>query len=219
MERQAVLSAGELYRELYKAYGRPPWWSPDPFTVMFQAVLVQNTAWSSVQKACAALGEVPSAQAVLALPVEEVENMARPCGFYKAKARAIRALAAWYGGYGFERRAVQAQPLKKLRGELLNIKGVGAETADVILLYAFYQPVFVVDAYTRRLLQRLGGGFADDAAVRAYFAATLPAEPALCGALHWLLLEHAIAACRKRPACAACPLRAHCPAAENVFYE
>ena len=210
MERQAVLSAGELYRELYKAYWRPPLWSQDPFTVMFQAVLVQNTAWSSVQKACAALGGVPSAQAVLALPVEEVENMARPCGFYKAKARAIRALAAWYGGYGFERRAVQAQPLKKLRGELLNIKGVGAETADVILLYAFYQPVFVVDAYTRRLLGRLGLDLKNDGEVRAYFEAGLPRSARHYGWCHWLLLEHGIAFCRKRPRCAACPLRAAC---------
>lgn len=214
-----MLSAAQLYRALLEAYGRPRWWSFDPFTVMVQAVLVQNCAWKTVERTCAAWEERLTPLRALQMPEEELRVRIRPCGFAARKAQTIRALAQWFQGQGCDRARLRRRDAEALRRELLAHRGVGRETADVILLYAFFQPVFVVDAYTRRLLQRLGGDFADDAAVRAYFAATLPAEPALCGALHWLLLEHAIAACRKRPACAACPLRAHCPAAENVFYE
>lgn len=111
---------------------------------------------------------------------------------------------------GYSREALASVPTDVLRAELLGIRGVGEETADVILLYAFRRAVFVVDAYTRRILARMGHGFASDAEIRAYFAATLPAEAAVSGALHWLLLELGIRCCKKTPRCEACPLAAEC---------
>ena len=140
--------------------------------MMFQAVLVQNTAWSNVEKTCAAIGG--------RLRPESSGNFAGgtgsahpPCGFCRGKARAIRALTAWFGKYGFKRQNAAGVSTEELREELLAIRGVGAETADVILVYAFFRPSFIVDAYTRRLLGRLGHDFADDAAIKEFFEGAL----------------------------------------------
>ena len=154
-----MLTPSEIYRTLLAAYGRPRWWSEDPYRVMFQAVLVQNTAWANVEKTCAALGERIAPEKVARLSPMELEEMIRPCGFCKSKARTIFSLTRWYQGYGFDQAAVRAIPQDRLRGELLALRGIGPETADVILTYAFYKPAFIVDAYTRRLLQRLGYRF------------------------------------------------------------
>lgn len=205
-----MLSAEGLYGRLLAAYGRPPWWSEDAYTVMFQAVLVQNTAWTNVKRTCAAMGGALSPDNIAAMGQEELEGHIRPCGFCKGKARTVRALTEWYARYGYSREALAGAPTGALRAELLGIRGVGEETADVILLYAFRRAVFVVDAYTRRILARMGHGFASDAEIRAYFAATLPAEAAVSGALHWLLLELGIRCCKKTPRCEACPLAAEC---------
>ena len=205
-----MLSAEGLYGRLLAAYGRPPWWSEDAYTVMFQAVLVQNTAWTNVQRTCAAMGGALSPANIAAMGQEELEGHIRPCGFCKGKARTVRALTEWYARYGYSREALAGVPTGALRAELLGIRGVGEETADVILLYAFRRAVFVVDAYTRRILARMGHGFASDAEIRAFFAAALPAEAAVSGALHWLLLELGIRCCKKTPRCEACPLAGEC---------
>lgn len=205
-----MLYAEEIYQTLLDTYGKPRWWSDDPFIVMFQAVLVQNTAWSSVEKTCAAMGDKLTLEAVARLPRAELEQRIRPCGFYKAKARTIQALIAWFGGYGFDRAAVQKIPAARLRQELLALRGIGPETADVILVYAFYQPSFIVDAYTRRFLRRLGHELADDAAVKRFFETALPPDAHIYGWYHWLILEHCIAACKKTPQCQSCPFQREC---------
>ena len=205
-----MLKADELYQLLHAAYGSPRWWSDDAFTVMFQAVLVQNTAWRSVEKVCAGLGDTLAPEYIVSVTIEELEAIIRPCGFYKAKARTIKALAAWFGQYHYERQTIQQMPISKLREELLSIRGVGAETADVILVYAFYKPSFIIDAYTRRFLARLGYSFLDDVAVRQFFEAALPKDAELYGWYHWLILTHCLSACKKDPQCHHCPLKAHC---------
>ncbi len=203
-------NAETLYQLLLTAYGRPRWWSEDPFTVMFQAVLVQNTAWASVEKTWEAIGDKADPAYIEKLPVEELEALIRPCGFCKAKARTVQALAGWFAGYGFDRKKVQDQPAPKLRTELLAIRGIGAETADVILVYAFYKASFIIDAYTRRFLRRFGYDFADDGAIRRFFETGLPEDAKVYGWLHWLILEHCIGACRKQPQCESCPVREFC---------
>ena len=154
-----LISAKELYHALHAVYGQSRWWSDDAYTVMFQAVLVQNTAWGNVLKTCAALGDLLTPEFVAGLPTEELESLIRSCGFYRAKARTIQALTAWFKQYNFDHQAAARVPTEMLRGELLAIRGVGAETADVILVYAFYRPAFVIDAYTRRLLKPLATPF------------------------------------------------------------
>ena len=177
------MGALALYEALLRAYGEPRWWSEDAYTVLFQCVLVQNTAWSNVEKTCAAIGGRLRPEVIGELSPEDLEALIRPCGFCRGKARAIRALTAWFGKYGFKRQNAAGVSTEELREELLAIRGVGAETADVILVYAFFRPSFIVDAYTRRLLGRLGHDFADDAAIKEFFVGALPrdARAARCG--------------------------------------
>ena len=206
------LGAAALYEALLRAYGEPRWWSEDAYTVLFQSVLVQNTAWGNVEKTCAAIGGRLRPEVIGELSTEELEALIRPCGFCRGKARAIRALTAWFGKYGFERQNAAGVSTEELREELLAIRGVGAETADVILVYAFFRPSFIVDAYTRRLLGRLGHDFADDAAIKEFFEGALPNEARLYGYFHWLILEHCIGACRKTARCEGCALNGACMA-------
>ena len=202
-----MLSAEEIYKILLDTYGKPRWWSDDPFTVMFQSVLVQNTAWSSVEKTCASIRDKLTPGYIGSLPTEGLEQLIRPCGSYKAKARTIQALITWYRRYDFDHRKVKSVPMQELRKELLSIRGIGDETADVILVYAFYQPTFIVDAYTRRFLSRLGYGFEDDTARKKFFETELKKDAWLYGWYHWLILEHCISVCKKSPKCDKCRFR------------
>ena len=204
------MDAMELYHALLGAYGTPRWWSDDPYTVMVQAVLVQNTSWRNVEKAYGEAGGRLRPEYVLATSAEELEALIRPCGFQKAKARTIMALTAWYGSHGFDAASIRSKPQEDIRGELLSIKGIGEETADVILLYALRRPVFVVDAYTRRLMSRLGLPSEDDSDIRAFFETGLNGDVDALGEMHRLILEHGIAHCRKTPRCNACPLKSFC---------
>lgn len=205
-----AFDAPEIYKILLTAYGSPRWWSNDPYTVMFQSVLVQNTTFNSVEKTCAAIGGRLTPQYMEALPTAELEELIAPCGFYRAKARTIQALTAWFGRYQFDPERARNIPTAELRKELLAIRGIGAETADVILVYAFYRPCFIIDAYTRRLLTRLGCSFSTDREIRTFFESSLPADARLYGRYHWLILDHCISHCRKSPLCFSCPLRSQC---------
>lgn len=209
-EAAEMMTAQEIYERLYAAYGQPRWWSDDPYTVMVQAILVQNTAWSSVEKLTAGLENRPTPDLVLGLKAEELEKLIRPCGFCRGKAAAIRRLTEWYGRYGFDAEAAGKVGQDELRNELLGVKGVGAETADVILVYAFHRPSFVIDAYTRRFLKRLGFDFGTDEQRRAFFESGLARDCRLYGWFHWLVLEHGTCRCRKAPVCGGCPFENEC---------
>ena len=134
----------------------------------------------------------------------------RPCGFMRRKAETIQKVMAWYGRYGFDAVKVETAQQETLRQELLELKGIGEETADVILLYAFHKPVFVLDAYTRRMLKRLGGTMQTDTERRAWFMQGIPHTAKMYDDYHWLLLEHGKRYCKKRPLCEECPLREAC---------
>ena len=201
-------TAYKIYTKLLSAYGPPEWWSDDPFTVMVQAVLVQNTAWENVVMATKAMGGIPRPETILLMADEELHALIRPCGFFRAKARTIRSLAAWWNGIRGDESSLSTEELRK---QLLAIKGVGEETADVILVYALYRPSFIIDAYTRRLLSRLGFQFSSDTEIRSFFEEGLEADAGLYGSYHWLVLEHCKAVCRKTPCCDECRLRTICP--------
>ena len=188
--------------------GTPPWWSEDPFRVMVEAVLVQNTAWENVLRTREEIGDRLSPQWVESLDDMQLEEAIRSCGFQKAKARTIRALTAWWRSFAFECDAVMAIGAQDLISQLQSIKGVGMETASVIALYAFHKPVMVVDAYTRRILSRFGYSFEDDDSIRSFFCSALGFRE--LGALHWLILETGKAWCRRRPLCDSCPLCGGC---------
>ncbi len=176
------------------------------------AILAQNTAWGNVERALAAL----RAQRLLtparlgALGARSLSRLIRSSGTFRVKARRLRAFLDYLGErYRGSLRLMANAPLASLRRELLAVPGIGPETADSILLYALGRPVFVVDAYTRRVLarHRLLSPEADYEAVRAFFERHLPSDPRLFNEYHALLVAVGKQYCRNRPRCEACPLR------------
>ena len=191
-------SAKEIYSILLSAYGKPQWWSSDPFTVIFQSVLVQQTSWKNVLSVTGHIEKL-TPEYVLSLSDDELESLVKPCGFQKAKSKTIKSLALWFLSSDYS-----SYSDAELRKSLLAIKGVGEETADAILVYAFYRPFFIIDAYTRRFMKRLGFCFETDRALRRFFEDNLPRDAFLYGYFHWLILEHSINHCRKIPDCTDC---------------
>lgn len=174
-------------------------------------MLTQNTAWSNVEKVLANFGGRLSPKLVLDLSREELAEIIRPAGFFNQKAGYLKTLTEWYAGYDFDAPTAQKEPLEKLRAELLGLKGVGRETADSILLYAFSFPTFVVDAYTVRLCERIpidvGKGYE---AVKAHFENGVPKDAKLYNNYHALIVINGKEHCRKKPACDGCPLYKIC---------
>lgn len=200
-----MLTARVLYDTLLRQYGEPRWWSENPYQIMIEAVLVQHTTWNTVKKIRETIGENLSPDYIEVLPTESLEKLIRPCGFQKAKAKTIQALTSWYRKYHCDVEAVRKISPEQLRRELLALRGVGAETADVILVYCFRLPFFIVDNYTRLLLKRLGYSFKGDAEIKGFFDRGLDRDAALYGYCHWMILEHCIAKCKKKPLCEGCP--------------
>ncbi|BAN69147.1 endonuclease III domain-containing protein [endosymbiont of unidentified scaly snail isolate Monju] len=203
-----------LYERLRAAHGAQDWWPADsPFEVVVGAVLTQNTAWTNVERAIAGLkgAGMLSCEAILAASHEELAERIRPAGYFNVKARRLRSLCAFLAGEG-GLEALAGLPTTTLRPALLAVNGIGPETADDILLYALDRPVFVIDAYTRRLLVRhgLAKGTEDYETLRAGFERALPADVALFKEYHALIVEHAKQACRRRPRCDDCALVEAC---------
>jgi endonuclease III related protein len=148
------------YIALLSRYGPQNWWPGESqFEVIVGAYLTQNTNWSNVEKAIANLQQAGmlSLNAVRQIPLEDLETLVRPSGYFRQKARNLKTFISFLDEhYSGSLSRMFAEPTAKLRGELLALNGVGPETADSILLYAGNHPVFVVDAYTRRLLERHG---------------------------------------------------------------
>jgi endonuclease III related protein len=150
----------QYYTALLSRYGPQNWWpARSRFEVIVGAYLTQNTNWSNVEKALLNLRRARrlSVSAMRATPIDELETLVRPSGYFRQKARNLKTFIAFLDErYSGSLSRMFAEPTAKLRGELLEIKGVGPETADSILLYAGNHPIFVVDAYTRRVLLRHG---------------------------------------------------------------
>lgn len=214
-ERPMSFSAEEIWSSLSTLYPQKRWWSDDAYTVMLQAVLVQHTSWKSVEKVC--LGKVLSAENISRLSDAELESFIRPCGLAKSKARTIRKLTEWFMSYGCDTNLIRRKDSSLLRCELMSIRGIGRETADVILLYAFFKPVMVVDAYTRRFLKRLGLDFSCDDEIRRMFEEAFSENVTVYGWLHWMILDFSISICRKNPVCRNCVFRNCIHKSESVL--
>jgi endonuclease-3 related protein len=205
----------EVYTTLLAHHGPQRWWPGEtPFEVMVGAILTQNTAWTNVERAIAALKEADclAPLALVERPPAELALLIRPAGYFNVKAARLQSFCRWLldqGGIP----ALAALPTAALRPALLAVKGVGPETADDILLYALDRPVFVIDAYTRRLFSRLEAvtGEEDYEDLRAHFEAHLPPDAAIYGEYHALIVRQCKEHCTKRgPDCAACPLAPSC---------
>jgi endonuclease-3 related protein len=206
-----------LYQALYSGYGAQHWWPADsPFEVMVGAVLTQNTAWRNVERAIANLRarDKLDAQAIVRARHDHLAGWLRPSGYFNIKARRLKNFCQWYLDAG-ACHGLQQRETAELRAALLAINGIGPETADDILLYAFGRPVFVIDAYTRRLLSRLGlcSGAESYDALRLSIERELGPDVALYNEYHALIVRHAKQHCRVKPLCTGCVLRQRCPAA------
>lgn len=204
----------EIYRRLLDRYGPQHWWpAREPFEVIVGAVLTQSAAWTNVEKAInnlRAAGSL-SPERLRRLPDTELADLIHPSGYYNVKARKLKAFARWFGEkYGDDLDRLLARDIDHLRRELLGIYGIGEETADSIMLYAGNKPVFVIDAYTRRITGRLGlapRGRAY-AAYQTFFMDNLPPDARLYNEYHALLVRLAKEVCRTRPLCRECCLNA-----------
>jgi endonuclease-3 related protein len=194
------------------------------FEIALGAVLTQNTAWTNAERAlrtllAAGLGggsRAASRRTVAPLPADvaacgtqTLARLVRASGSYNIKARKLASLASFFDGHGLAR--------APRRDALLAVWGVGPETADSILLYGFGEPVFVVDAYTRRLLARRGviAGTEPYDAVQDRFHRAIGRDATVFNEYHALIVRHAKEHCRARPSCAGCPVRG-CPSREDA---
>lgn len=212
-----------LYKRLNGAYGDLAWWpAQSRFEVVIGAILVQNTAWANVEKAITCLRELDclSIESIHQLPVNDLAQIIRPAGTFNIKAQRLKNLCNWWLQQGgFE--VLDEQATGWLREGLLGVHGIGPETADAILLYAFKRPVFVIDAYLRRLLLRLGWLVEkqDYEQLRAVFERTLKEDADYYGQYHALIVEHAKQHCRSKPICSDCVLKSRCTFAQDQTHE
>jgi endonuclease-3 related protein len=205
-----------LFHSLLDHYGPQGWWPADStFGVMAGAILVQNTTWAQAARAVAALDDhrLLSPKAICQTSPEFLGELIRSAGTYRIKSRRLKALAS-HVQTGGGLRKLRHQPTERLRAGLLAVDGIGPETADAILLYAFDRPVFVADAYARRILQRIHADPCPPTAANyAHYRGRVEAcdfGVAELNEFHALLVEHGKRCCRARPLCGACVAVAGC---------
>lgn len=227
-----------IYRRLLGRFGPQGWWpvaprrgaapvysprwtrgrlSPDQqFEVAVGALLTQNTAWSNVEKAMTGLRRagLTSPRPLLRASMPRLERILRPSGYFRQKSRRLKSFCrSLRARWGSRLDRCLAQPLPEARAELLSFPGFGPETADSVLLYAAGRPVFVVDAYTRRLARRFGLLRTDDyGRVQSFFSGRFPRRTAGLREYHALVVRLAKEFCRAIPVCSPCPLRSRCRA-------
>jgi endonuclease-3 related protein len=202
-----------IYSQLFTAFGPQHWWPGNsPFEVAVGAILTQNTNWQNVEKAIKNLKHVRalSTKALDAMPAAELSGHIRPAGYYNIKAKRLKNLVDFLmEEYQGSMKRMAKENLSVIRKKLLSVNGIGPETADSIILYALEKPVFVIDAYTKRILSRhtiLG----HDASYETYqklFHEKLRKNVLLFNEYHALLVRLAKDFCRPIPRCSGCPLK------------
>jgi len=212
----------DIYKRLYARYGAQSWWPGDgAFQVVVGAILTQNTAWTNVEKAMTNLKRARrlTPTRMHQLPTPRLAQLIRPSGYYNLKARKLKAFTRYL--FAAQRGSLTRLfrlDTAMLRDELLAVYGIGPETADSIILYAARQPIFVVDAYTRRIMARLGLARADSSydELQHLFMEYLPREEPLFNEYHALLVALGKDYCKKsKPRCGECPLREVCPTGQR----
>jgi endonuclease-3 related protein len=211
-----------IYRKLYKAYGPRNWWPGETtFEVMVGAILTQNTSWRNVEKAIQKLkGKgVLNPQGIRDLKESELARLIRSSGYYRIKADRLKSFINFlFQEYGGDLKRMKRERLGELRERLLGVKGVGPETADSILLYGLKKPIFVVDAYTKRILSRHGliSENASYEEIQKLFMDHLTCKEKLFNEYHALLVHLGKTLCKKKPKCDACPIKSIAHGAERM---
>jgi endonuclease-3 related protein len=223
-----------LYKKLSSCFGPQLWWpvtdegGTEPvcrkrgrlderqmLEVCVGAILTQNTSWKNAEKALINLNRagMVSVERMAACRQQRLASLIRPSGYYNQKAERLRLFCLHLKkNYSCSLIRMFAKPVKELRGELLSLKGIGPETADSIILYSARKPAFVVDAYTKRLAERLYGiTFSSYDGLQSFFEASLsPPDSTLFAEYHALIVEFCKRICRKKPLCKGCFLRTCC---------
>lgn len=204
----------EAYRLLYAHFGPQGWWPADtPFEVMVGAVLTQNTSWSNVTKALTDLKNAGllSFETLSLCSADEIAPHIRSSGYYNLKAQRLRNLLDLIGNcYDGKLEHFLGDALAAARGNLLEVKGIGPETADSVLLYACGHPIFVIDMYTHRVFSRhnLVMEESDYHGMQEIFMDNLPHDSRLFNEFHALIVRVATTYCKKtNPLCEGCPLQ------------
>ncbi|MFQ5850631.1 MAG: endonuclease III domain-containing protein [Candidatus Binatia bacterium] len=202
----------QIYRRLYRHYGDLHWWPGDsPLEITVGAILTQNTAWPNVEKAIQRLKDkgALSVEALSRLPHARLARLIKAAGYFNVKARRLKNFISFLERcYGGNLKKMFNQSLDRLRVDLLSISGTGQETADSILLYAAEKPIFVIDAYTKRILSRHGVLPYEKSyeEFQRLFMKHLPRDVPLYNQYHAMLVNIGKDFCRARPLCAPCPL-------------
>lgn len=206
----------KIYQRLFKEFGPQHWWpGHTPFEVMVGAILTQNTNWGNVERAIKNLKtrRLLAPAALHKIPAADLAPLIRPAGYFNVKARRLKNFMEFlFMEYNGDLKKMAAEPWVKLRPKLLHVNGVGPETADSILLYALGKPIFVVDAYTRRMLYRhnLIGKDADYHQIQDLFMGHLKPDVRLFNEYHALLVRLGKDYCRPKPLCERCALNSLC---------
>lgn len=203
-----------IYQHLLTIYGRKAWWPAESnFEIMVGAVLTQNTAWRNVEKAIAKLksSNSLSAEKILAHSDASLAAKIRSSGYYNIKTKRLKNLCLWLTDNGGEENLASIDT-ESLRASLLNVNGVGFETADDILLYALHRPVFIIDTYTRRLFSRLQliQGNEPYAILQQTFQSALGLNVDIFQQYHALIISQAKEKCSNTKDCKHCHIEAWC---------
>ncbi len=208
----------DYYDTLFAAFGPQYWWpGRTPFEIIVGAILTQNTSWSNVELAIQNLRrkKLLTPGAIEAVSFGRLAALIRSSGYFRQKAKKLKAFVRFLRAeYQGSLAKMFRTPTRALRDQLLGVHGIGPETADSILLYAGRHLVFVVDAYTRRILERhqLAGPKHSYEDVRLFFERSLPPDVPLYNEFHALIVQTGKDYCRKRnPRCDQCPLQDFLP--------
>lgn len=202
-----------IYDRLYRTYGPMHWWPGETaFEVMVGAILTQNTSWRNVEKAIQNLKarKVLNVRGIHQLKRNQLASLIKSSGYFRIKADRLKAFVNFLvENYDGKLRKMMKEGVETLRQKLLDVKGIGPETADSILLYGLKKPIFVVDAYTKRILSRHGilSEKASYEEVQKLFMDHLPHDEKLFNEYHALLVHLGKTRCKKTPRCDICPLK------------
>jgi endonuclease-3 related protein len=196
-----------IYKKLYNAYGKQNWW---PITtkhrrweVIVGAILTQNTSWKNVEKAISNLNQAKALgmEKIKQIKKQKLAKLIKPSGYFNQKAERLKIAAEFF-----------SKNNKPTREQLLKVKGIGPETADSILLYAYSKPVFVIDLYTKRIFSRVGmcKSVCSYDELQNIFHKSLKKDSKMFNEYHALIVELAKQHCKKKPECRGCPIYSNC---------
>ena len=202
----------EIYRRLYHAFGPQRWWPGEtPFEIAVGAILTQNTNWRNVEKAIENLkrDEALNVESINNMKTERLASLIKPAGYFNVKAKRLKAFISFLRNeYHGSLKRMKEDEMQTLRVRLLQVHGVGHETADSILLYALEKPVFVIDAYTKRILSRhiLMEYDKSYEEFQKIFHSSLKRDVKFFNEYHALFVRLGKTYCRKKPICKGCPI-------------